>query len=157
MQYACIHTYIQTYIHTCTHTNTHTHYTPTHTYIHDQLIIAVRHTISKIKLNYLETWEEVSLELVKTVEIVFFNPDNPFNPPLQKERVQGFSPPFPGKHGDKEYACNPDLPGHLVNGDRRRERGSLLDPEARNRIVIVFDTHTRSLNSKPPSPSFSRP
>ena len=57
----------------------------------------------------------------------------------------------PGKHGDKEYACSSDLPGRVVKGDRGR--GSLLGPEAKNRSVIAFVTHTRSLNSQQPPPS----
>ena len=48
-------------------------------------------------------------------------------------------------HGNKESAYSPDIPGHVVKGDRRRGRGSLLGPEAKNWTVIVFDTHTWSL------------
>ena len=61
---------------------------------------------------------------------------------------------FPGKHRDKEYACSPDLPGHVVQGKWRRGRSSLLSPEAKNRTVYSrCNSHTRSLNSKQsPSP-----
>ena len=48
------------------------------------------------------------------------------------------------RQGDETDACSPDLPGRVEKGDLRR--GFLLDPETKNRTVMVFVT-IRSLKN----------
>ena len=54
---------------------------------------------------------------------------------------------FPSRHGDKEYACSPDLPGRVVKCDKRTGRGSLLRSLSKEPDCNSLCHYTRSLNS----------
>ena len=54
---------------------------------------------------------------------------------------------FPSGHGDKEYACRPDLPGRVVKCDKRGGRGSLLHSLSKEPDCNSLCYYTRSLNN----------